>query len=121
LIHADRRIIEQALLNLLYNAVKFTPEGGSISVTARLPKEGGLAVAVADTGIGISAEDIDRVMQPFGQVESRMSRKHAGTGLGLPLSETFVKLHGGRLEIESQVNKGTTVTLYLPDGRLVAR
>ncbi|MBF0270017.1 MAG: response regulator [Alphaproteobacteria bacterium] len=119
-VRADRRILEQAFLNLLYNAAKFTPSGGVIAVRAVREADGGLAIAFSDTGIGIAAEDLERVMTPFGQVENRMQRQHAGTGLGLPLSETFIKLHGGRLDIQSEVNKGTTVTLHLPPERVVA-
>lgn len=118
MIYGDRRILEQAFLNLLYNAAKFTPAGGAIGVKAWVDETGELAIAVADTGIGIAEEDLGKVMQPFGQVDSKLSRKHAGTGLGLPLSETFVKLHGGRLHIASRVGEGTTVTIRLPASRL---
>jgi two-component system NtrC family sensor kinase len=118
LLHGDRRILEQAFLNLLYNAAKFTPAGGRITVGAKLEADGGLCIAVADTGVGIAAEDIEKVMSPFGQVDNKLSRNHAGTGLGLPLSETFIKLHGGRLDIESVVDKGTTVIIRLPKERL---
>jgi hypothetical protein len=82
-------------------------------------KNGGLAIEVSDTGIGIVAEDIPKAMASFGQIESKISRKHEGSGLGLPLPKHLVELHGGTLTIESQVNVGTTVTVMLPDNRIV--
>ena len=115
---ADQRRLSQVLLNLLSNAVKFTPEGGAVQVTATL-RGTAIGIVVADTGIGIAAEDIPRVLEPFGQVESRLSRKYAGTGLGLPLSVRLVQLHGGRLELESTVGEGTTVTVTFPAERLL--
>jgi signal transduction histidine kinase len=115
---ADKRRIKQIVINLVSNAVKFTPAGGQVTVSARLTQAGDLAVAVADSGIGIAAEDIPKVMERFGQVDSPMSRKHEGTGLGLPLSRQLAQLHGGDLVLESVVNEGTTVTLTLPKARL---
>ncbi|MBF0354324.1 MAG: ATP-binding protein [Alphaproteobacteria bacterium] len=112
------RILKQAFLNLLYNSADFTPSGGLIGVKVGRAASGELVISFSNTGIGIAPEDIQKEMMPFGQVESKMSRLHAGTGLGLPLSETFIKLHGGRLEIASEINKGTTAPLYLPSERL---
>jgi signal transduction histidine kinase len=117
-IKADERKFKQILLNLLSNAVKFTPEGGKVQVSSLL-KNDGLAIQVSDTGIGIAAEDMAKVMTSFGQVESRVSRKYEGSGLGLPLAKHLVELHGGTLTIQSQVDVGTTVTVMLPSNRIV--
>src|SRR5205823_7795532 len=97
---ADRRRISQVLLNLLSNAVKFTHEGGAIKVTA-CRRDDAVSVIIADSGIGIAADDLPRVLEPFEQVDSLLSRKHKGTGLGLPLSVRLMQLHSGRLDIES--------------------
>jgi len=118
-ITADETKLRQVLLNLLSNAIKFTPAGGTVTLTAALDADGGLAISIADTGIGIAAEDIPRALSPFGQVESALNRKYDGAGLGLPISRALMELHGGRLEIESQVGVGTTVTVTLPAGRVL--
>jgi signal transduction histidine kinase len=118
LLRADRRLLTQILLNLLSNATKFTPSGGRISISAAIAETGDLDVRVADTGIGIARTDIDKVLQAFGQVESALSRKNGGTGLGLPLAKGLAELHGGRLDIDSDVGKGTTVTVSMPAQRL---
>jgi signal transduction histidine kinase len=115
---ADERRLRQILINLLSNAVKFTPEGGRVKLTtARVPE--GFIVEVSDTGIGIAAEDIPKALTPFGQVDSKISRKHEGTGLGLPLVKHLVELHGGSLSIASEPNIGTVVTVFLPAMRIV--
>jgi signal transduction histidine kinase len=118
IVRVDDRRLRQILINLLSNAVKFTPEGGQVRVTS-FRKDGGLAIAVSDTGIGIAPEDIPKAMTPFGQVDSTISRKHQGTGLGLPLAKHLIELHGGTLSVESAVNVGTTVTIFIPAGRIV--
>src|SRR5713226_5211203 len=118
LLRADERRVRQVLLNLLSNAVKFTPRDGEIRVTT-IGGDGELGIAIADTGIGIAAEDIPRALERFGQVDSSLSRKYEGTGLGLPLSKRLMELHGGRLEIESVVGVGTIVTAIFPGDRLV--
>ncbi|MEQ9331080.1 MHYT domain-containing protein [Thalassobaculum sp.] len=117
---ADARRLRQVLLNLVSNALKFTPEGGRVTVSAAVDSAG-LTVSVADTGIGIAAEDVPRALEPFEQVDSRLSRRYQGSGLGLPLSRQLVELHGGTLSIESAVGTGTTVTVTLPPGRLRPR
>ena len=119
-IHADDRRMRQILLNLLSNAVKFTPKGGQVRVSAHL-KSGSLTIAVSDTGIGMAPEDIPKALEAFGQIDSKTSRKHHGTGLGLPLVKHLVELHGGTLTIESKVNIGTTVTVALPPERSLER
>jgi signal transduction histidine kinase len=114
MVRADERKLKQILLNLLSNAVKFTPEGGSVSVTARASARG-LEIAVSDTGVGISAADRDVVFEEFRQVGNDYTRKAEGTGLGLALTRRFVELHGGRIELESEVGKGSTFTVIIPD------
>jgi PAS domain S-box-containing protein len=121
LLRADRRLFTQILLNLLSNAIKFTPTRGRISISAEIAGNGDLMLRVADTGIGIARADIDKVLEAFGQVESTLSRKHGGTGLGLPLAKGLAELHGGRLDIDSDVGKGTTVTVSMPARRLQPR
>ncbi len=117
-LRADRRKMLQILVNLLSNAIKFTPEGGRIEVAAALDPSGDLLIRVADTGIGIAAKDIEKALTPFGQIDSSLSRKHAGTGLGLPLTKNLVELHGGRLDLESTPGEGTAVTVRLPAERV---
>jgi len=116
-IRADERKIKQIMLNLLSNAVKFTPQGGSVRLSAGIDDAGGVTFAVADTGIGIAPHQLDRVLEPFGQVENIMTRTHAGTGLGLPLCKALAELHGGTLALESEAGSGTTVTVVLPKDR----
>ena len=113
-IHADPRLAKQVLLNLLSNALKFTPDRGRIELTVRRTRAGEIALSVADTGIGIAPDDIARVVEPFVRVEGALARSHEGTGLGLALTKSFMELHGGRLEIESALGKGTTVTVFFP-------
>jgi cell cycle sensor histidine kinase DivJ len=114
-LEADRRAVKQMLLNLLANAVKFSNEGGRVEAAARLI-EGGSTVllTVADNGIGIAAADIARLGQPFVQAESGYARRSEGTGLGLSVVKGLARLHGGSLEIESELGKGTTVSVRLP-------
>lgn len=117
--HADMRRLKQTVVNLLGNAVKFTSAGGRIQVRA-VPRDGGVAISVADTGIGIAAEDIARALERFGQVDSTLARKYEGAGLGLPLAKHFIEMHGGTLSLESSVDVGTTVTVTLPASRALA-
>jgi signal transduction histidine kinase len=120
LIRADERRVQQILINLLSNAAKFTPEGGEIRVSASI-KDGGLVIVVGDTGIGMAPADIPKAMELFGQIDSKISRKYEGTGLGLPLCKHLVELHGGTLTIESEVNVGTAVSITLPAERIIGR
>ncbi|MDH3792800.1 MAG: ATP-binding protein, partial [Rhodospirillales bacterium] len=115
----DERAIRQILINLLSNAVKFTPEGGRITITAGVDPEGRLILSVADTGIGISEQDLADVILPFKQVDASLARKFEGTGLGLPLTQRLVEMHDGQLEIESALGVGTTVKLTFPAERVV--
>ncbi|HEY4113366.1 MAG TPA: MHYT domain-containing protein [Rhizomicrobium sp.] len=118
-LRADNRRVRQVLLNLLSNAIKFTPGKGRVEISAALQGEE-LAIVVADTGIGIAKQDIPRALSRFGQIDSSLSRKYEGAGLGLPLSKQLVELHGGRLVLESEMNVGTTVAVVFPVQRLVA-
>ncbi|MGH7006707.1 MAG: ATP-binding protein, partial [Alphaproteobacteria bacterium] len=111
----------QILLNLLSNAVKFTPAGGRVSLTATRSADGGIVLAVADTGLGMSPDEINIALTPFGQVENALSRKQAGTGLGLPLAKAMMEMHGGTLLVSSAPGKGTTVSLAFPPARVVGR
>lgn len=120
LLWADERLLKQILLNLVSNAAKFTPEGGQIKVSAA-GAGAGLFVAVEDNGVGIAADDIAMVLQPFGQAENAISPKHEGTGLGLPLAKGFMELHGGTLSLDSAVGRGTRVTVTFPPERLRPR
>ncbi len=117
-IHVDGRRIKQVFLNLLSNAVKFTPAGGRITVTGGLRSDRSLELIVADTGIGMTADDVALALTPFGQVESGPARRQEGTGLGLPLSRALMTLHDGTLTIDSEKGKGTRVILTLPTDRL---
>jgi two-component system cell cycle sensor histidine kinase PleC len=117
-LRADRRLVKQMLINLLSNAVKFTPAGGRIALAAAVVEGGGLALRVADSGIGIAAKDIAVVLTPFGQIHSHLTRNHEGTGLGLTLVKTFIELHGGTLGLVSTLGEGTTVTLTFPRERV---
>jgi cell cycle sensor histidine kinase DivJ len=110
---ADRRAIKQILINLLSNGIKFTPKGGEVRVTA-VRREGGIEIAVADTGVGISQADVDRLGQPFEQVENEHVRSQEGTGLGLALVRALASMHGGEAIIESTLGEGTIVRVRLP-------
>ena len=111
-IQGDERKVKQVLLNLLSNALKFTPEGGRIDISAR-EHDGGAEVSVTDTGVGIAPEDQEAVFEEFRQV-GRADKKVEGTGLGLALSRKFIELHGGRIWVESEVGRGSTFTFTLP-------
>ncbi len=115
----DSRRIKQMLLNLLSNAIKFTPAGGRIAVRCGTAEDGRLYLEVADTGVGMAAEDIPKAMGMFGQVDSRLERKHEGTGLGLPLVRSLIELHGGSMELHSTPGEGTTVRVWFPRDRLL--
>ncbi len=118
-LHADLRSLDQILLNLISNAVKFTPRGGRITIGAGLDAERGLTIRVADTGIGIAEDNIAKAMEPFGQVAEHGSHaKKEGTGLGLALTRYLAELHGGSVRLESEVGRGTTVYVYFPGERV---
>jgi signal transduction histidine kinase len=118
-LRGDRRRVRQVLINILGNGVKFTPAGGRVSIGGRQDSRG-LAIVVSNTGIGIAEEDIPKVLDHFGQVDSLLTRQYDGLGLGLPLAKQLVELHGGRLDIESVIDVGTTVTITFPQERLAS-
>jgi PAS domain S-box-containing protein len=118
LLMADRRRMKQVLINLIGNAVKFTPSGGRIRIAAGWDEQH-MSIAITDTGIGIPAEKIGDLGQPFSQIESTASRRYQGSGMGLFITKALVERHGGDLAIESRLGEGTTVTIRLPADRLV--
>jgi len=118
-LYADKRALKQMMLNLLSNAVKFTPKDGEVSIGAAVTPEGSVEISVSDSGIGIAPQDMDKVLAPFGQVDSDLAREHEGTGLGVPLVKAMIELHGGSLNIDSMPGEGSTVTLHFPPERSV--
>ena len=112
MIRGDERKVKQVLLNLLSNALKFTPEGGRISLKVGV-EDGQAVLSVSDTGVGIAPEDQEAMFEAFRQV-GPADKKVEGTGLGLALSRKFVELHGGRIWVKSQVGRGSTFTFTLP-------
>ena len=114
---ADERKLKQIILNLLTNAVKFTPRGGTVTISATVAPEAGCHIRVTDTGIGMARDDIPRALSPFTQVDGGISREYEGTGLGLSITKALVELHGGVLGIDSEAGAGTTVTISLPAAR----
>jgi two-component system cell cycle sensor histidine kinase PleC len=119
-LHVDQRRMTQALVNLLSNAIKFTPSGGRVSVEAKRAADGGVVFTVSDTGVGIAASELADVLKPFVQSREAERQRTPGTGLGLPLAEQLVQLHGGRLTLASNIGEGTTATIYLPPARTLA-
>jgi two-component system cell cycle sensor histidine kinase PleC len=117
----DRLRFKQALLNLCSNAIKFTPPGGTVHVSAHQPEDGSFVLVVSDTGIGTTPEQIPLALEPFRQVASPFARNAEGTGLGLALVKSLIECHEGKLEIESTLHKGTMVRLWLPAERTVRR
>ncbi len=113
-LEADAMRLKQILLNLLTNAVKYTPQGGRVTIGVSQPQSGEVQFDVADTGIGMTPHEIEIALQPFGQVENAMTRHRQGTGLGLPLAKVLAELHGGRLTIHSTPRVGTRVAVTLP-------
>jgi PAS domain S-box-containing protein len=113
-VHADERAAKQMIINLLSNAVKFTPAGGIVTLRARRDGDAGIAISVADTGIGMTQAELAKAQQPFGQVDNEFSRQRKGTGIGLTLVKSLVELHGGTLDISSTKGVGTTATITLP-------
>ena len=119
MLHADKRRLMQILLNLLSNAIKFTPSDGEVALTASLDGGGAYVFTVTDTGIGMNEEELAKAMSEFGQVDSGLGRKQEGIGLGLPLTQGLIELHGGTFGIDSEKGKGTTVTVRFPPERTV--
>jgi len=120
-VKADERALKQILLNLASNAVKFTPPGGHITVFARLDRSGDIHFGVSDTGVGIAPDDLPSVFENFGQGRHDVVTADKGTGLGLPIVKGLTEHHGGRIELQSEVGEGTTVTIVLPARRVNLR
>ena len=112
-VEADKRALKQVLINLIANAVKFTPEYGSVTISAA-EKSGAVEIVIADTGIGIPSGDLHKIGRPFEQVENQFTKTKSGSGLGLAISKSLIELHGGSLAIESEEGRGTTVTVVIP-------
>ncbi len=113
-LYADERALKQILINLISNAVKFTPRGGRVSVTGQAAASGGFQIVCADTGEGIPADKLDTIFKPFTQVDNRYNRQAGGTGLGLSLVRGLAELHGGRAWLESEYGKGCRAYVVLP-------
>jgi signal transduction histidine kinase len=118
---ADKRLTKQILINLMSNAIKFTPEGGTISVDVQKTRDHGLEIHVVDTGIGMDAAQLEKAFSPYGQVNSKIAQDHQGTGLGLPIAQSIARLQGGDVKAKSTPGKGTHMTLILPQYRVVQR
>lgn len=119
----DRDGIDQVLDNLISNALKYTPDGGTITMDASITEEGMLSLSVKDTGIGIPKKDLDRIFERFYRVDKARTRNLGGTGLGLSIAREIVRAHGGFITLQSELEKGTTVTFTLPlddEGRVLA-
>jgi two-component system cell cycle sensor histidine kinase PleC len=114
----DPEKMAQAFTNILSNAIKFTPEDGRIEIDAEFTATGALLVMVRDNGRGIPPDKVDRVLQPFGQAETQLMR-HGALGLGLPIARALIRMHGGKLTLTSEVDKGTTAAVALPPERVL--
>ncbi len=117
-LRADERRLKQILLNLLTNAIKFTDAGGRVTLSAWCSLKSGYVFQIIDTGIGIAPEDIPKALAQFGQVDSDRNRNYEGTGIGLPITKALAELHGGSLDLQSEVGVGTTVTVRFPAARI---
>jgi PAS domain S-box-containing protein len=117
-LNADPRLLRLAVMKLLSNAVKFTAPGGRIALAAGPTAEGGVAISVSDSGIGMSVADLALVLQPFLQLDDGLARRYEGMGLGLPIAQAMTELHGGRLTLASTPGEGTVATLLLPASRV---
>ena len=114
------RMIRQIMINLVSNAIKFTPEGGHVRVSGEALADGSYAVTVQDSGIGMTDAEIVEALTPFGQIENKMTATHDGTGLGLPLAKAMMELHDGTLAISSMPSCGTRIVLNFPASRIRA-
>jgi len=114
-LYVDERMVRQILINILSNAVKFTPQGGNIVINASTEQDGNFCIAISDNGIGIEEDQIEKVISPFSQVDDSFTREQEGTGLGLALVKSFMELHGGTLSLQSVWGIGTTVYLQFPE------
>jgi signal transduction histidine kinase len=117
-VYADPLRLKQVLINLMSNAVKFTPDNGRVTISVALRQSGMMSIEITDNGVGMTPSEIETALRPFGQVEQGFNKKYEGTGLGLPISAALVGLHGGSLTVESEKAKGTRVTVLLPKSEL---
>jgi signal transduction histidine kinase len=113
-ISGDKNKVQQMLVNLVGNAIKFTPEGGNVTLDFTENHSQELVVSVQDTGVGIKSENIHKVLLPFEQIDNSETGKHKGTGLGLPLTKSLIEMHDGRMKIDSVFGHGTTISLVFP-------
>ncbi len=118
-VHADERALKQILLNLLSNAVKFTPDQGRVTVTGGVDLIGRFTLSVADNGTGMTPEEVQTCLEPFGQIANARTRDHNGTGLGLPIVKALAEQHGGGLLVDSEPGVGTIMTVWLPADRVI--
>jgi len=116
-LRADATKLKQCVLNVIANAIKFTPPGGTVTVKVTADPTT-LCIAIVDTGVGIAPADFDKVFQPFGQIDDAYTRNGQGTGLGMPITKSFIELHGGTVELISELGRGTAVHLNLPFHRV---
>ncbi|HMN37087.1 MAG TPA: HAMP domain-containing sensor histidine kinase [Hyphomicrobium sp.] len=119
-VRGDAVKLRQIFTNLFSNAIKFTPRGGSVTIEALRISNGGVAILIRDTGVGMTPEEISVALTPFGQVDGSRSRWREGTGLGLPIAKALVELHGGAIEIRSRKGEGTEVAITLPSRNMVS-
>lgn len=119
-VRGDSVKLRQIFTNLISNAIKFTPRGGSVTIEALRISNGGVAILIRDTGVGMTADEISVALTPFGQVDGSRSRWREGTGLGLPIAKALVELHGGTIDIRSQKGRGTEVAITLPSRNMVS-
>jgi two-component system, cell cycle sensor histidine kinase PleC len=118
-VRCDEVRLRQVFINVLSNAVKFTPPGGQISISANLEADGGICVAVKDTGIGMMPSEIEAAFEKFQQIDNSMTKRFEGTGLGLPLAKQLIEIHGGSIDISSEPSVGSEVRIHLPAARVV--
>lgn len=117
-VRVDQTKFKQVLLNLLSNAVKFTQANGRVIIDCKRDQRGDLLISVKDTGVGIPPEQLEKVLEPFEQVEDHLTRRNEGTGLGLPIAKALIELHDGELLLNSEPNVGTTAVIRLPRERV---
>jgi signal transduction histidine kinase len=121
IIYGDERALKQVVMNILSNAIKFTYEKGTVTLSCHYDPENDFPVMITctDTGVGMREEDIQKALKPFTQIDNSYARRHEGTGLGLPLVQKLMDMHQGKLHIKSGEGRGTTVSLFLPKARIV--